>query len=344
MAKVEDILNTAHLAGTDHLAGTNHLAGTTHLAEGGGAGVDFIANPVAVVIPAYNEERFIGSVVLKVRKFPVQVIVVDDGSSDDTRDVALAAGATVICHTANRGKGQALNSGFAEARKLNPAAIVMIDGDGQHLPEQMEKLVRPILEQGADIVIGSRYLQKPEGVPAHRVLGHRFFNLVTRTTSGVKASDSQSGYRAFSPKAYNADLFHTSNFTVESEMQFLAREHGLKVVDVPITIRYTDKPKRSPWQQGMSVLNGILRLTGMYRPLLFFAGTGLVIMLLGLGLGIYVVDIYYRVKDLAVGYAILSVLLTIVGMLGVTTGVILHSVRGLLYDMLKGHLDQDEEE
>jgi len=306
-----------------------------------GGTVDFAANPVVVVIPAYNEERFIGSVVLKVRKYPVTVIVVDDGSADDTADVALAAGATVIRHACNRGKGEALNSGFAAARKLTPAAIVMIDGDGQHLPEQMEHLVRPILEGEADIVIGSRYLHRPQGVPSQRVIGHWFFNQMTRASSGVNASDSQSGYRAFSPRAYNADLFHTSNFTVESEMQFLAREHGLRVVDVPITIRYLDKAKRSPYQQGMSVLNGILRLTGMYRPLLFFAGTGFVIMVLGLGMGIYVVEIYAHTKELAVGYAMISVLLTIVGMLGVTTGVILHSVRGLLTDMLHGHVDKE---
>ena len=306
-------------------------------------GVDFAANPVAVVIPAYNEERFIGSVVLKVRRYPVTVIVVDDGSADDTADVALAAGATVIRHPCNQGKGKALHSGFAAARKLHPAAIVMIDGDGQHLPEQMETLVRPILEDEADIVIGSRYLEKAQGVPSHRVMGHWFFNQLTRATSGVKASDSQSGYRAFSPKAYNADLFHTANFTVESEMQFLAHELGLRVVDVPITIRYLDKAKRSAWQQGMSVLNGILRLTGLYRPLLSFAGTGFVILTGGLGMGIIVVDIYARTQTLAAGYAMISVVLTIVGMLAITTGVILHSVRGLLYDMLKGRLSEHEE-
>jgi glycosyltransferase involved in cell wall biosynthesis len=307
------------------------------------APVDFKANPVVVVIPAYNEERFIGSVVLKVLKFPVTVIVVDDGSADDTAGIAMAAGATVIRHPDNRGKGQALNSGFSAARRLQPAAIVMIDGDGQHLPEQMENMVRPVLDDEADIVIGSRYLRKPEGVPRQRVIGHWFFDRVTQLSSGIQVSDSQSGYRAFSPKAYNADLFHSANFTVESEMQFLAREHGLRVVDVPITIRYTDKAKRSVWQHGMMVLNGVLRLTGMYRPLLFFAGTGFVVMVAGLGLGLIVVNIYTHVKELAVGYAILSVLLTIIGMLGISTGVILHSVRGLLTDLLQSRLDNKQD-
>ena len=334
----KDVTGDERMARTEHMAGIEYPAGSS-----GAGGVDFEANPVAVVIPAYNEERFIGSVVLKVRRFPVTVIVVDDGSADDTTEVALAAGATVIRHATNQGKAQALNSGFRAARKLEPAVIVMIDGDGQHLPEQLETLVRPVIEEGADIVIGSRYLSKPQGVPAHRVAGHWFFNRLTQFSSGVKSSDSQSGYRAFSPKAYNADLFHSSNFTVESEMQFIAREHGLKVAEVPITIQYLDKAKRSPWQQGMSVLNGILRLTGMYRPLLYFAGTGFVILTGGLGMGIIVVDIYARTKELAAGYAMISVVLSIVGMLGITTGVILHSVRGLLSDMLQGHLDREQD-
>lgn len=296
--------------------------------------VDFTANLVVVIIPAYNEERFIASVVLKMLRYPVKVIVVDDGSADDTAALAQAAGATVICHPVNLGKGQALNTGFTAGRSLNPAAIVVIDADGQHLPEQLTEVVRPVIHGEADIVVGSRYLRPSDGVPRSRVLGHWFFNQATNILSGVRVTDSQSGYRAFSPKAYNADLFHSSDFSVESEMQFLARQYDLRVKEVPVTIRYTDKPKRSVWQQGATVLNGLLRLTGQYRPLLFFGGTGFLVMLSGLGLGLVVVDIYSRVRQLAIGYAILSVLLTIIGMLGLATGIILHSIRGLLYEML----------
>jgi len=218
------------------------------------AAIDFNTHHIVVIIPAYNEERFIGSVVLKLLKYPLTLIVVDDGSSDETAAIAQAAGATVIRHSSNLGKGQALNSGFEEARRLQPAAIVMIDGDGQHLPEQLADMVRPVLNEEADIVIGSRYLQKGCQVPRHRVIGHWFFNQVTRAASGVSVTDSQSGYRAFSPRAYNAELFHCPDFSVESEMQFLAREHGLRVAEVPITIRYTDKPKRPVWRHGLVVL------------------------------------------------------------------------------------------
>lgn len=292
---------------------------------------------LVVVIPTYNEERFIGSVVLKLLTYPVTLVVVDDGSDDDTARIAEAAGAQVLHHTHNQGKGEALNTGFEKARQLEPDVIVMIDGDGQHLPEQLPRIVEPILSGEADIVVGSRYLEKTSQVPSHRLLGHWFFNQLTNMASQVQVSDSQSGYRAFSPKAYNADLFHCSDFSVESEMQFLAHEHGLKVVEVPITIRYLDKAKRPAWKQGLVVLNGILRLTGQYRPLLFFGLPGALGMLAGIGMGVLVVEIYRRSQTLAVGYAMISILLSIAGMVLFSTGVTLHSVRGLLSDMLHGN-------
>ncbi len=306
-------------------------------------GVDLHAHPVVVIIPAYNEERFIGSVVLKLLRYPVAVIVVDDGSSDETAAIAKAAGANVIRHARNLGKGQALNTGFSAARSLKPEAIVMIDADGQHLPEQLPEMVRPVLAGEADIVIGSRYMKRPEGVPRHRVIGHWFFNQATRLASGVAVSDSQSGYRAFSPKAYNADLFHSSDFSVESEMQFVAREHGLKVVEVPITIRYTDKPKRPVWQHGLVVLNGILRLTGQYRPLLFIGLPGLLSFLVGVALGLRVVNIFLQVRQVAIGTGFASVLFAVTGLVMLSTGVILHSVRGLLAEMLHSHLDREKD-
>lgn len=297
--------------------------------------VDLKAHPVAVVIPAYNEERFIGSVVLKLLKYPAIVIVVDDGSSDDTAAIAQAAGAQVVRHPANRGKGQSLNSGFSAARLLQPEAIVMIDADGQHLPEQLPEMVRPVLAGEADIVVGSRYLERCEGIPQHRRLGHWFFNLATRLASGVTVSDSQSGFRAFSPKAYNTELFQSSGFSVESEMQFLAHEHGLVVREVPITIRYTDKPKRSVIGHGLAVLNGVLKLTGQHRPLFYFGLPGFISMLLGLMWGLGVVERFEKTRQLATGNALVSVLLTVIGLVMFSTGFTLHSVRGLLTDMLQ---------
>ncbi len=293
------------------------------------------SNGIVVVIPAYNEERFIGSVCLKTRQQAGTVIVVDDGSSDSTAEVAAASGAVVVRHEQNRGKGAALNTGFQLALHYAPAVVVTLDADGQHLPEQISEIVKPVLEGQADIVIGSRYIQSTSEVPRHRIWGHRAFNLLTRLASGEPASDSQSGYRAFSPTAVEKIDFHSNGFSVESEMQFIARQYQLRLLEVPITIRYTDKPKRPVMAQGLSVLNGILYLMGQYRPLLFFGVPGAVLLTGGILFGAWVVDIYARIQTLAVGYAMISVLLTVIGMLMLSTGVTLHSIRGLLMDALK---------
>jgi len=159
--------------------------------------------------------------------------------------------------------------------------------------------------------------------------------LITRWSSGTQSSDSQSGFRAFSRAAVELLSFQSNGFSVESEMQFLAREHGLRVMEVPITVRYDDEPKRPVWQHGLLVLNGILRLTGQYRPLLFFGLSGLILMVVGAAWGVWVVNIYGNTKTLAVGYALISVFLVIIGSISLSTGIILHSMRGLLLELAK---------
>ena len=322
---------------------------------------------VVVIIPAYNEERFIGSVVLRVKKhvetviipcyneeanlergvlhqvadylkkqsYSWEVIVSDDGSTDQTAEIATEAGAYVVQHVENQGKGTAVNSGLQKALELSPDVVVMIDADGQHVPSELPDVIVPIVQGEADIVVGSRYLENRSEVPKHRIWGHRVFNFLTRAVSGTHVSDSQSGFRAFSPKALNTISFNSNGFSVESEMQFLAKEYGLTVKEVPITIHYTDPPKRSVLKHGLGVFNGILRLVGQYRPLLFFGLPGFLIMLFGFGWGIWVVDIFRRTSTLAVGYAMISVLLVVVGMVGFSTGIILHSLRSLVVDLLK---------
>lgn len=294
------------------------------------------AHPVVTaVIPAYNEERFIGSVVLKARKCAHTVIVIDDGSSDATAQVATDAGAIVLSHAVNQGKGAALNTAFRLLRDQRPNVVVMLDGDGQHLPEELDRLIEPVLAGEADVVIGSRYLENNSRVPGHRIVGHWMFNWITRLASGVSASDSQSGYRAFSLKAVETICFHSNGFSVESEMQFIVRENGLQLVEIPITIRYEDPPKRSVVAHGLAVLNGILHLVGQYRPLLFFGVLGAALMLAGFAWGVWVVDIYVRTHQLAIGYALISTLLSIVGLMMLSTGLILHSVRGLMIGLLE---------
>lgn len=306
---------------------------------------------VVVVIPAYNEEKRIANTIEKVREFVTDIIVVDDGSADNTAEIAREHGVTVIQHEQNQGKGVALTTGFRKAQELfNPDVVVTLDADGQHIPKQMPFVMAPVLRGEADIVVGSRYLSEnpPDGpssnVPLHRIYGHWFFNLLTNKTSGVDLTDTQSGFRAFSSRALEFLNFESNSFGVECEMQFIARDYDLKTTEVPITILYNDKPKRSVIKHGFIVLNGLFRLIGQYRPLLFFGMTGLVILLFGLLLGttgtaLMWLEIISRTNQgMAIGTALATTLVFFVGSALFFKGFILHSMRGMILKQSKEHL------
>jgi glycosyltransferase involved in cell wall biosynthesis len=294
---------------------------------------DVLRTGLVALIPAYNEARFIGSLVLSVRNHVTTVVVVDDGSTDETAEIARRAGATVIQHQTNQGKAAAVNTGFRYIRQLEPQAVVMLDGDGQHRADDVPAMLAPIISDSADLVVGSRFLQVKSVIPVYRQVGQHGLTLATNFASGVSLSDSQSGYRAFSRKALELLRFGQQGFSIESEMQFLAGEHKLRIVEVPIQVCYNEPAKRNPMTHGIQVLNGILRMIGQIRPLLFFTLLSLPVLIGGTLLGLYVIDIYIRTRQLAIGYALITVLLSEVGMLLFFTGIILHSTRGMILDL-----------
>jgi glycosyltransferase involved in cell wall biosynthesis len=285
---------------------------------------------VLAVVPAYNEDRFIGSVVLKTRPFVDGVTVIDDGSSDDTAAVASRAGAEVILHPHNQGKATALKTGFARALELGAEIVVILDADGQHNPEEIPLVIRPILRGEADMVIGSRFQEKHSRIPGWRRLGQHSLTVATNVASGTNFSDSQSGFRALSCQALRAIDIRSNGFAVESEMQFWAQEHGLRVVEVPISCVYVENSKRNPFGHGLQVLGGIIDLVSQSRPLLFFGAAGLLLTALGTGWWCWIVEIYSRTGELALGYALLATLLIIVGALAAFQGITLHILRQMM--------------
>lgn len=216
---------------------------------------------IIAAIPAYNEADHIREIVIKAGKYVDQVIVVDDGSGDGTGERAKRAGATVIKHDRNLGKGVAINTAFQIAREINSLAMVLLDADGQHRPEEIPLLLNPVLNSQADMVVGSRFLANNH-IPKYRMLGQTVLNITTNLGSGIKLTDTQSGFRAFSRKAIMGFSFKETGFAVESEMQFRANRCGLKVTEVPINTNYNDKVKRSPVVHGFGVLFRVLGMMG----------------------------------------------------------------------------------
>ncbi len=288
---------------------------------------------VVVLIPAFNEERFIGSVVIKSLNYARHVIVVDDGSTNSTMEIAEKAGAIVLHHEVNKGKGASLNTGFEKARELDPDVVALLDGDGQHRPDDIPAMIKPVLEEGIDMVIGSRYLASKSDIPGYRKLGQKTVTLLTNITSGTPSSDSWSGFRAFSKRAIQTIHFREGGWGVDPEFQFQAHEHGFKVAEVPIIALYEEKAKRNPLPHAIKTVNAIIRMVGQHRPLLYFGVTGFFLILIGLVSGFWVIDRYITSGLLATGIAIVDSILLIVGTLTLFVGIILHSVRSMLQDL-----------
>ena len=283
---------------------------------------------VVVAIPCYNEDRFIGSVVLKAREFADRVIVVDDGSTDDTARIAEAAGALVIRHEVNKGKGMAMNTAFQWAKENGAQVMVMFDGDGQHDPEQIPSVLKPVLEDKVDVSLGTRFLYARSDIPGYRVIGQRILTLITNIGSGVKVTDTQSGFRVFSRKSIEILSFrHKGVGDVECEMQFLIKEHDLKVAEVSIVANYDEKVKRNPAAQGMSNVSAVLTLVSERRPLFFFGLSGFILVVIGFIIGIRGLYIFSIDGGLALGSILIAVLLLIIGVFSIFTGVILNILR-----------------
>lgn len=237
---------------------------------------------VAVLLPAYNEEVSIASMVLLSLQYADEVIVIDDGSSDRTSEVSRLAGATVLSHNTNKGKGAALKTGFKYAQDYD--IIVTIDADGQHNPSEIPDVIRPIMEDRADIVNGSRYIAgKDTTTPTYRRVGQTVLDNATYLASGVKLTDTQSGFRAFSSKSIEYFNFDPNGFGIESDMLIEASVNKLRIVEVEITVRYdVNTTTDNPIVQGFSVLMRILELMRFNRPLYFYGISGSIVLFLGI--------------------------------------------------------------
>ena len=231
---------------------------------------------IAVLIPAYNEELTIGSVVLQAHKYAQHVIVINDGSRDKTSENARAAGAEVIDQPKNGGKAAALQTGFDELKKRDYDIMILMDGDGQHLVGDIDALIMPLINHEADLVIGSRFLKKDNSIPIYRQVGQRILNRATNVGSSKKVSDSQSGFRAFNRAALNHMTFHSVGYSVEQDMIIHCSERGLRITEVPISVRY-DVPnghKQASLSMGLGLLNSVVATVGYKRPLLMFGIPG----------------------------------------------------------------------
>lgn len=198
-----------------------------------------------IILPAFNEAQVIAKVLTQVKtvaaKLPVEteICVINDGSSDNTAQVAKNTQATVLTHVINRGLGASLSTGLEYAKQIKADFAITMDSDGQHDPEDLITVLTPLLNQQADVVIGSRRLQSTGRMPILRQLNNQAFNFLTRLLFGVVTTDSLSGFRGFGKPAIQLIELKTERMEVSNEFFTEIKRHRLKFTEVSIKVIYT---------------------------------------------------------------------------------------------------------
>lgn len=208
---------------------------------------------VWAAIPAFNEAKRIQQVVSGALRYVDSVVVCDDGSRDQTGNLAASSGAIVIKHRSNRGKGGALRSLFKFVRNIQATAAVTIDADGQHFSEDIPRVLNPVLSSNLDIVNGGR-LGAVNEVPFQRQLGNRLLSLFTTAGTGIPVSDTQSGFRSYSRRALGKIVVTENGIGVDTQILFDAWMKGLSICEIPISVRYFPDERQSVIRQAIQVM------------------------------------------------------------------------------------------
>jgi glycosyltransferase involved in cell wall biosynthesis len=221
-------------------------------------------------IPAYNNGLFIAEVVLRAKEFVDRVFVVDDGSTDSTARIAEAAGASVLAHGKNRGYGESIKSCFTTAKANDADILVILDGDGQHNPDEISQVLAPILDSEADLVTGSRFLQLSQlqtadnhriTMPRYRQFGVKVITFLYNFGHKTKVSDAQSGFRAYNRRVLDKISLTERGMGVSVEVIIEARRRDFRIKEVPISCSYhSGSSTLNPLTHGLDVAFAVIKL------------------------------------------------------------------------------------
>lgn len=283
---------------------------------------------IAIGIPAFNEEKNIASIILKLKKIADKIIVCNDGSSDLTGPVAEEMGAIVITHPRNLGYGAAIGSLFEKASDMNVDALVTFDADGQHRVEDINLVLQPVLKNEADIVIGSRFLgSNGTNVPAYRKAGIKTITSLANISTEDKLTDSQSGFRAYNKKVLKEITPSDQGMGVSTEILIKASKKGFKIKEVPITILYEgDTSTHHPVAHGISVILSTMKFISIEHPLKFYGIPGLFFLALGLSFIVWTLEIFTVSRQVVTNVALVGLASIIVSTMLIMTAIMLFSL------------------
>jgi glycosyltransferase involved in cell wall biosynthesis len=281
---------------------------------------------IVIGIPAFNEEKSIASIILRLKKKYETIIVCDDGSSDLTGSIAKELGAIVITHKKNLGYGAAIRSIFLKSRELEIDALVTFDADGQHRIDDIDSMIKPIIEDKADIVIGSRFLHDKSKVPKYRKVGIKTITGLTNVATGLKVSDAQSGFRSYNKKSL--ENINPSDFGmgISTEILIKAKKLNYRIMEIPIVILYEgDTSTHNPVSHGTSVIFSTMKYVSIERPLSFYGIPGLILFGIGIFFTVWMLQIFSESRQIITNIALIGMGGLVLGALCIMTAVILYS-------------------
>ena len=293
---------------------------------------------ILVAIPAFDEAETIGEVVDRASPYADEVLVIDDGSDDETASVAENAGATVVRHRSNRGYGAALQTAFEEAHHAGADHLVVLDGDGQHNPEDVTRLVETQATEEAELVIGSRFTgDGGSDLPLYRRFGISVINVLTNLSLGVvrpsaRVSDTQCGFRAYSSEAI-ASLAETDEvgggMEASTDILHHAHSNNYDIAEVGTTVDYDveNGSSQSPLTHGLSLVANLLRTIERERPITALGVPGFCSTIVGIGFGYWTFSNYLATGMFPLGLALASTFFALAGILSAFTAIILHSLK-----------------
>ncbi len=290
---------------------------------------------IVIGLPAYNEERKIGSIVSTLQELNYSVIVCNDGSSDQTGKIAEKMGAIVVNHQKNMGYGAAIKSIFDKAKEINCDILITFDADGQHNFSDIKEVLKPLISEKADIVIGSRFLGEGEGkIPKYRKFGIKAITKISSLSQNLNIKDTQSGFRGYNKKALEQINPTEDGMGISTEILIKASKKDLKIVEVPVIINYEGNTStHNPASHGISVILSTMKFTALDHPLKFYGIPGLVFLTVGLFFIVWTLHEFSIHRTIITNIALIAAGSTILGTIFLLTSIILYSMVSLIREL-----------
>jgi glycosyltransferase involved in cell wall biosynthesis len=282
---------------------------------------------IIIGIPAFNEGKNIASILLKLKKISKDIIVCNDGSTDLTGNIAEELGANVIHHKKNLGYGAGIRSIFLKAQEMNADILITFDADGQHRIEDIDSVLKPMINNEADMIIGSRFLDKNNEIPKYREIGIKAITSITNSSIGKKLSDSQSGFRGYNKKILDSIVPSDSGMGVSTEILIKAAKKKFRIIEVPIVVSYEgDTSTHNPVSHGASVILSTMKFTSIERPLTFYGIPGITLFSIGLFFMVWTLQIFSETRQIITNITLIGTGSIMVGILLLMTGIILYTI------------------